>query len=99
MARRRDASMAARGAGESYAAPTGRGVTRLAGRDGFGRCQACARSTQPRQDGTVINHRTGADRCAGSLLPPAEMPALANWPPLAGRSDRARAAACFIRFS
>jgi hypothetical protein len=68
--------------GESYAPPTGRGVTRLVGRDGFGRCQVCARSTQLRLDGTLINHPAGLDQCAGSLLPPAELPALANWLPL-----------------
>lgn len=38
--------------------------------------------TQLRQDGLLINHRTGPERCPGSLLAPAELPAVANWLPL-----------------
>lgn len=68
--------------GEPYAPPTGRGIARLAAREGFGRCSVCARSTQLRQVGTLINHKSGPDRCAGSLLPPAGLPAVANWLPL-----------------
>jgi hypothetical protein len=68
--------------GQAYEPPTGRGIARLSGREGFGRCAGCARSTQLRQDGTLINHKTGPERCPGSLLPPADLPALANWLPL-----------------
>jgi hypothetical protein len=68
--------------GEPYAPPTGRGIARLAVREGFGRCSVCARSTQLRQDGTLINHKSGPGRCAGSLLAPADLPAVANWLPL-----------------
>jgi hypothetical protein len=68
--------------GQPYEPPTGRGVARLSGRDGFGRCPICARSTQLRQDGTLISHKTGPERCAGSLLPPGDLPALASWLPL-----------------
>jgi hypothetical protein len=68
--------------GQPYEPPTGRGVARMTGRDGFGRCSACARSTQLRQDGTLINHKTGPERCRGSLLPPAALPTLASWLPL-----------------
>src|SRR5690348_2704552 len=48
-------------AGQPYTPPTGRGIARLTAREGFGRCSACARSTQLRQDGTLINHGTGPD--------------------------------------
>jgi hypothetical protein len=68
--------------GEPYAPPTGRGIAGLAAREGFGRCSVCARSTQLRQDGTLINHKSGPSRCPGSLLLPAELPAVANWLPL-----------------
>ena len=69
-------------AAHPYEPPTGRGIARLAAREGFGRCSVCARSTQLRQDGTLINHKSGPDRCAGSLLPPADLPAVASWLPL-----------------
>jgi MFS family permease len=65
--------------GQQCDPPTGRRIAQQASREGFGRCAACARSTQLRLDGTLINHRSGADRCAGSLLPPAELPVLATW--------------------
>jgi hypothetical protein len=68
--------------GQPYVPPTGRGVARLVAREGFGRCSACARSTQLRQDGTLINHRTGPERCPGSLLAPADLPTVASWLPL-----------------
>jgi hypothetical protein len=34
------------------------------------------------QDGTLIDHKSGRSRCAGSLLPPTDLPAVANWLPL-----------------
>lgn len=67
---------------QPYEPPTGRGIARLAAREGFGRCSVCARSTQLRQDGTLINHKSGPGRCAGSLLPPVDLPAVASWLPL-----------------
>jgi integrase len=68
--------------GQPYAPPTGRGVARLVAREGFGRCPACARSTQLRLDGTLINHRTGDERCPGSTMVPGDLPAVASWLPL-----------------
>jgi hypothetical protein len=35
-----------------------------------------------RQDGTLINHKADDGRCPGSVLPPADLPAVANWLPL-----------------
>lgn len=43
--------------GEPYAPPTGRGIPRVTGKDGNGRCAACGRSTVIRADGTVISHK------------------------------------------
>ena len=54
----------------------------LAAREGFGRCPACARSTQLRQDRTLISHKVGPERCPGSLLAPADLPTVASWLPL-----------------
>lgn len=64
--------------GESYAPPVGRGVPRLAGKEGSGRCPVCLRTIQLRQDGTLIRHKIGSDRCVGSegrLVRPSRSPA------------------------
>jgi integrase len=68
--------------GELYAPPVGRGIPRLAGKDGSGRCPVCARTIQLRQDGTLIRHKIGAERCIGSEEPPGEPVSLASWLPL-----------------
>jgi integrase len=68
--------------GQPYAPPTGRGIPRFAGKDGNGRCPACNRTIQLRQDGTLIRHKIGAERCAGSEGHPDEPPSLASWLPL-----------------
>ena len=57
--------------GEPYTPPAGRGIPRLAGKDGSGRCPACNRTIQLRQDGTLIRHKLGGERCSGSEEHPA----------------------------
>ena len=68
--------------GEPYAPPTGRGIPRFAGKEGNGRCPACNRTIVLRQDGTLIRHKLGAERCPGSEGQPVEPPSLASWLPL-----------------
>ena len=85
VAGRASATVAARGVRDSpYEPPTGRGI-RPAVRPGWVRPgrSVCARSTQLRQDGTLINHKTGPERCPrGSLLLAAALPVVADWLPL-----------------
>jgi hypothetical protein len=54
----------------------------LAGKDGSGRCPACNRTIQLRQDGRLITHKLDAERCAGSGTQPNDLPSLASWLPL-----------------
>lgn len=68
--------------GEPYTPPVGRGIRRLAGKDGSGRCPACNRTIQLRQNGTLITHKLAAERCAGSGAEPDDPPSLASWLPL-----------------
>ncbi len=68
--------------GQPYTPPIGRGIPRLAGKDGNGRCPVCTRTIQLRQDGTLIRHKIGAERCTGSEVRPAEPISLASWLPL-----------------
>ena len=68
--------------GEPYAPPTGRGIPRLAGKDGSGRCSACNRTIQLRQAGTLIKHKLDGEHCAGSGEQPGDGPPLASWLPL-----------------
>lgn len=68
--------------GEPYAPPVGRGIRRLAGKDGSGRCPDCTRTIQLRQDGMLIKHKVGIEHCPGSGGPPGEAISLASWLPL-----------------
>jgi hypothetical protein len=68
--------------GKPYVPPTGRGKQRPVVKDGFGRCQECARSTALKLDGTLIRHKSDGEECSGALRPPAELPPPANWLPL-----------------
>ncbi|HVB41433.1 MAG TPA: hypothetical protein VNF47_01845 [Streptosporangiaceae bacterium] len=68
--------------GVPYEPPVGRGVARLAGKDGSGKCPACGRTTLLRRDGLLINHKVGQERCAGSEAKPGDLAAVANWLPL-----------------
>jgi len=68
--------------GEPYAPPVGRGIFRLAGKDGNGCCPVCTRTIQLRHNGTLIKHKIGPERCAGSGGPPCEPISLASWLPL-----------------
>ena len=68
--------------GEPYAPPVGRGIPRLAGKDGSGRCPVCNRTIQLRQDRTLISHKLDGEYCAGSGKQPGDGPALASWLPL-----------------
>jgi len=63
-------------------APGPLSTPRLAGKDGSGRCPVCTRTIQLRQDGTLIRHKIGPERCIGSEESPAEPIALASWLPL-----------------
>ena len=67
---------------EPYIPPTGRGVARLAGKEGSGRCAACGRSIQVRLNGTLVSHKTNEGYCPGSGQEPAEPVPLASWLPL-----------------
>jgi hypothetical protein len=68
--------------GEPYAPPVGRGIPRLACKDGSGRCPACTHTIQLRQDGTLIPYKVGPERCTGSESPSAEPVSLASCLPL-----------------
>ena len=68
--------------GEPYTPPVGRGIPRLAGKDGSGRCPVCNQTISLRRDGTLIRHKIGAERCTGSEEPPGEGISLASWLPL-----------------
>jgi integrase len=65
--------------GELHVPPVGRGILRLAGKDGSGRCPACNHTIQLRQDGMLIRHKSVAERCAGSGSRPAEPAPIASW--------------------
>ena len=69
-------------AGEPYAPPAGKGIPRIAGKEGSGRCPACNCTVLLRKDGTLISHKTAGEHCAGSGLPPREPPPIANWLPI-----------------
>jgi len=68
--------------GEPYVPPAGRGIPRLAGKDGGGRCPACGRTIQLRRDGTTVRHKTGGEMCPGSGDKPAGPVPVASWLPL-----------------
>lgn len=68
--------------GKPYAPPTGRGIPRLAGKEGSGRCAGCHRTVPLRSDGLIINHKTGDARCPGSRQEPAEAVPVASWFPV-----------------
>jgi integrase len=68
--------------GQPFAPPVGRGVPRLAGKTGSGRCPACAQMTPLRQDGHLISHKPRGERCPGSGAEPTDPPPVACWLPL-----------------
>ena len=68
--------------GVPFTPPTGRGIRRLAGKEGNGRCPACDRTVLLRSDGLIIGHKTGGTRCPGSGQEPAEPVPVASWLPL-----------------
>jgi integrase len=65
--------------GEPYAPPIGRGIPRLAGKDGSGRCPACGLTIQLRRDGTVVRHKRKGTQCEGTGESPAEPVPVASW--------------------
>jgi len=65
--------------GEPYAPPTGRGVPRLAGKEGSGRCPACGLTILLRRDGTVVKHKRNGAQCAGTGGWPAGPVPVASW--------------------
>ena len=68
--------------GEPYSPPVGRGIPRLAGKEGSGRCPACGLTIQLRRDGTLVSHKTKGAQCAGTGEEPAEPLPVASWLPL-----------------
>jgi hypothetical protein len=68
--------------GEPYTPPAGRGIARVAGKNGSGRCPACNRTILLRQDGTLINHKTAGERCSGGECWPREPVPVACWLPI-----------------
>jgi hypothetical protein len=65
-----------------YAPPTGRGIPRLAGKDGWGRCSACDHTIRLRLDGLLGSHKIDSIPCSGTGAAPAEPMALASWLPV-----------------
>jgi hypothetical protein len=82
MARGAAVTVAASDPGRAAPVADRAGIPRLAGKDGSGRCPACGYTIQVRQDGSLIRHKMGGERCAGSGEWPGEPPRLANWLPL-----------------
>jgi integrase len=68
--------------GEPFTPPAGRGIPRLAGKEGSGRCPVCQHSVLLRQDGSVGRHKTGGDPCPGSGEGPGDPVPVASWLPL-----------------
>jgi integrase len=79
--------------GAAFTPPTGRGIMRLAGKDGSGRCKVCHRSTLLRRDGHVICHSVGGTHCGGSGQEPARACERLVLAAGAARADAARASA------
>jgi hypothetical protein len=52
--------------GELYDPPTGRGVPRLAGKEGWGRCSTCGHTIRLRVDGLIGSHKIAGACCAGT---------------------------------
>ena len=67
---------------ERYEPRTGRGIPRLAGKEGWGRCALCGHTIRLRLDGLVGSHKIDGAACAGTGAAPAEPMALASWLPL-----------------
>lgn len=65
--------------GAPFTPPPGRGIPRLVGKEGSGRCAGCHRTVLLRGDGLIINHKTGDVRCPGSRQEPAEAVPVASW--------------------
>ena len=68
--------------GEPYQPPTGRGIARLAGKDGSGRCPACGQTIRLLLDGLIGSHKIHGSHCSGMGDVPAEPMALASWLPV-----------------
>lgn len=68
--------------GGPYAPPAGRGIPRLAGKEGSGRCPACGLTIQLRRDGTIVSHKAKGAQCAGTGEQPAGPVPVASWLPL-----------------
>jgi hypothetical protein len=65
--------------GEPYIPPAGRGILRLAGKEGSGRCPACGLTIQLRRDGTLVSHKRDGAQCGGTGEEPAELVPVASW--------------------
>jgi len=68
--------------GVPYTPPAGRGIPRLAGKEGSGRCPACGLTIVLRRDGTVVKHKRNGAQCAGTGEWPAAPVPVSSWLPL-----------------
>ena len=65
--------------GVPFTPPAGRGIRRLAGKVGSGRCPECNLAVLLRHDGLIISHKARSLRCPGSGQEPAEPVPVASW--------------------
>jgi integrase len=65
--------------GVPFTPPAGRGIRRLAGKVGSGRCPECNLTVLLRHDGLIISHKARSLRCPGSGQEPAEPVPVASW--------------------
>jgi hypothetical protein len=79
VARSTAAAVAASDARRAVRPPTGRGIPRLAGKEGSGRCPACGMTILLRRDGTVVKHKRNGAQCAGTGEWPAGPVPVASW--------------------
>jgi hypothetical protein len=68
--------------GVFFTPPAGRGIPRLAGKEGSGRCPVCNRTILLRRDRLIISHKTGDVHCPGSGQEAAQPVPVASWLPL-----------------
>jgi hypothetical protein len=68
--------------GQPFEPRAGRGIPRLAGKNGSGRCPSCQHTTLLRQDGNLISHKVRGQHCTGSGEKAADPVPLASWLPL-----------------
>jgi hypothetical protein len=58
--------------GQPFEPPVGRGIPRLAGKNGSGRGPSCQHTMLVRQNGRLVSHKTCGQHCTGSGEKPAD---------------------------